>query len=379
MNSRFAAMVGRLKARRVVSTVVVLATLTLGILIGTVLSRSGVKGNSDTAAGAPLPPAQSAQQLSNTFGQVSKRIGPAVVNINSETASKVRRRAPSRRGGNPGGGDDPFQDFFDHFFGGQPGGGGGGGGDDGLQGPPDAGRSRAVGSGVILDTNGLIVTNFHVVENADRIRVKLKDDPPGVLHDAKVIGSDQETDLAVIKIDPPSDRPLVKASLGDSESMGVGDWVLAIGSPFGLEETVTAGIVSAKGRSINPGRTFQSFIQTDAAINPGNSGGPLVNMSGEVIGINTAIFTQSYGYQGVGFAVPSNTVRDIYNQLISASHKVARGSIGVEFNAQPSPALARIYGLKGGVVISGVLPGTPAEKSRPAARRCHYRDQRQGR
>jgi serine protease Do len=360
MNSRFAALVSRLKAQRVIPAVVVLATLTLGILIGTVLSRSGVKGSSDTAVGTPLPPVQSPQQLSNTFGQVSKRLAPAVVNINSETNAKGGQRRGPRRGGNQGGGNDPFQDFFDRFFGGQP---GGGGGDEGLQPAPDLGRARAVGSGVILDTNGFIVTNFHVVENADRIRVKLKDDPPGVLHDAKVIGSDQETDLAVIKIEPPADHPLPKAPLGDSDSMGVGDWVLAIGSPFGLEETVTAGIVSAKGRNINPARTFQSFIQTDAAINPGNSGGPLVNMSGEVIGINTAIFTQSSGYQGVGFAIPSNTVRDVYNQLISPDHKVARGSIGVEFNAQPNPALLRVYGVKNGVTISGVKPGTPAEKA----------------
>ncbi|MBZ5525361.1 MAG: Do family serine endopeptidase [Acidobacteriia bacterium] len=362
MNSRVAALVSRLKAHRVVPTMVVLATLTLGILIGTVLSRSGVKGSSDSMVGTPLPPVQSPQQLSNAFSQVSKRLAPAVVNINSESNPKNRQRGP-RRGSKQGGGDDPFQDFFDRFFGGQQGGGQqGGGGDDGFQ-SPDLGRSRSVGSGVILDSNGFIVTNFHVVENADRIRVKLKDDPPGVLHEAKVVGTDQETDLAVIKIDPPSDHPLPRAALGDSESMGVGDWVLAIGSPFGLEETVTAGIVSAKGRNINPNRSFQSFIQTDAAINPGNSGGPLVNMSGEVIGINTAIFTQGSGYQGVGFAIPSNTVREVYNQLISPDHKVARGSIGVEFNAQPSPAVLRVYGVKSGVTLSGIRAGTPAEKA----------------
>ena len=349
MNSRVAALFGRFKAQRVVSIVVVMATLTLGILIGTVLSRSGVKGNSEAAVGAPLPAVQSPQQLSSMFGEITRKLAPAVVNISSDTTPRSRRRTPQRRG------DDPFQDFFDRFF--------GGGGDDGGPGIPDAGRSRSVGSGVILDAGGFIVTNFHVVENADRIRVKLKDDPPGVLHDARVIGSDKETDLAVIKIDPPRDRPLVKAELGDSETMGVGDWVLAIGSPFGLEETVTAGIVSAKGRNINPARAFQSFIQTDAAINPGNSGGPLVNLSGQVIGINTAIFTQSYGYQGVGFAIPSNTVHDVYNQLISSDHKVARGSIGVQFNAQANPALARVYGGGRGVTLSGVQQGTPAEKA----------------
>jgi serine protease Do len=185
-----------------------------------------------------------------------------------------------------------------------------------------------------------------------------------VLHEAKLIGSDRETDLAVIKIEPPKDHPLTPARLGDSDAMEVGDWVLAIGSPFNLEETVTAGIVSAKGRNINPNRNFQSFLQTDAAINPGNSGGPLVNMSGEVIGINTAIYTQSYGYQGVGFAMPSNSVRDVYTQLTGPDHRVARGSIGVEFNAVPSPALARVYGVKAGVTISGIRPpGGPADQA----------------
>jgi serine protease Do len=135
-----------------------------------------------------------------------------------------------------------------------------------------------------------------------------------------------------------------------------------MGSPFGLENSVTAGIVSARGRNINPARQFQSFIQTDAAINPGNSGGPLVNMRGEVIGINTAIYTQSYGYQGVGFAMPSNTVREVYDQLTSPEHKVARGSIGVTFNPQ-TPALARMYGVKSGVTISGVTADGPAESA----------------
>jgi serine protease Do len=200
------------------------------------------------------------------------------------------------------------------------------------------------------------------VEGADRIRVKLKDDAPGVLRTAKLIGTDTETDLAVIKIDPPKETPLTVAKLGDSDAMTVGDWVLAMGSPFGLENTVTAGIVSARGRNINPARQFQSFIQTDAAINPGNSGGPLVNMRGEVIGINTAIYTQSYGYQGVGFAMPSNTVREVYDQLTSPEHKVARGSIGVTFNPQ-TPALARMYGVKNGVTISGVTSGGPAENA----------------
>lgn len=369
MDSRFAAVAARIKAQRWLSTLVVLLTLTLGILIGTVLSKSGVRGNSTPNADATLLPMQSPQQLSNTFRQVSKQLEPSVVNINSETNAKQPTVHRGRRfNNNPGGGGgaDPFQDFFDRFFGGQQGGqggqGGGGGEDEGV--PPGMGREESLGSGVIMNANGYIVTNFHVVDGADRIRVKLKDEPVGMLHEAKLIGSDRETDLAVIKIEPPKDHPLSPARLGDSDAMEVGDWVLAIGSPFNLEETVTAGIVSAKGRNINPTRNFQSFIQTDAAINPGNSGGPLVNMSGEVIGINTAIFTQSYGYQGVGFAMPSNSVRDVYNQLTGPDHRVARGSIGVEFNATASPALARVYGVKAGVTISGIRPpGGPADQA----------------
>jgi len=368
MNSRFSALVSRMRTQRALSTLVILLTLTVGILIGTVLSRGGVRGNT-TPDGSLLPAMQTPQQLSNTFGQVANTVEPAVVNVSTESTPKVRRRgrAPNR-GQRDNGGDDPFQDFFDRFFGGQQ--GGQGGGDDDDQGPPSpfgggpgGGRQRSLGSGVILNTNGYIMTNFHVVDRADRIRVKLFDEPATVLHEAKIVGVDRETDLALIKIEPPKDKPLTAARLGDSDKMTVGDWVLAIGSPFDLEATVTAGIVSAKGRNLPGGRQFQSFIQTDAAINPGNSGGPLVSMNGEVIGINTAIYTQSFGYQGVGFAMPSNVVRDVYEQLRTGDHKVARGSIGVEFSAVPNPAVLRIYGAKNGVPITNVRPDSPAAKA----------------
>src|SRR5215472_1830356 len=354
MNSRVANLLARIKAQRALSALAILLTLTVGILIGTVLSRGGVKGNS--RPDGSLLPMQSPQQLGNAFGQVAKQIEPSVVNINSESAPKTRRRTgrPNRSQE-----EDPFQDFFDRFFGGQ--------NPDDEQSPfgqdTPGGRQRSLGSGVILNSNGYIITNFHVVDGAERIRVRIKDDPPGELHDAKLIGTDRETDLAVIKIEPPKEKPLVPARLGDSERMSQGDWVLAVGSPFGLENTVTAGIVSAIGRNINPTRQFQSFIQTDAAINPGNSGGPLVNMRGEVIGINTAIYTQSFGYQGVGFAMPSNTVREVYDQLIGSEHRVARGSIGVQFNAVPSAAVSRVYGTKSGVTITDVVAGKPAEKA----------------
>jgi serine protease Do len=353
MDQRASAFWVRLKANRLAYTLTILVTLTIGILMGTIISY-GVKGQEGKKASDATPLTVPApQQLSNQFSNISKQLEPSVVNINTESTIKTpqrRRRAP---GGTPGSPDDqnPFDDFFDRFFGG-PGGGGAGGGSI---------RERSLGSGVLVDSKGYIVTNRHVVEKADRIRVKLDDDPPGVLHDAKVIGTDTETDLAVIKIEV--NRALPTAKLGNSDSMQVGDWVLAVGSPFGLQATVTAGIVSAKGRNIVPGRQFQSFIQTDAAINPGNSGGPLVNMAGEVIGINTAILTDTNAYAGVGFALPSNTVANVYNQLIGPEHRVSRGSIGIEFNAQENPAIARVYGVNSGVTISNVVAGSPAEQA----------------
>jgi serine protease Do len=182
-----------------------------------------------------------------------------------------------------------------------------------------------------------------------------------VSYNAKVIGVDKETDLAVIKIEVG--HPLPSAKLGNSDGTMVGEWVLAIGSPFGLQSTVTAGIVSAIGRDIVPGRQFQRFIQTDAAINPGNSGGPLVNMYGEVIGINTAIYTESSGYQGVGFAMPSKVVAKVYNDLVKGDHKVVRGSIGVEFRPDNNQALLRSFGAKNGVVVENITSGGPSEKA----------------
>ena len=322
----------------------------------------GVKGKEINSADAAQLQVPAPQQLSNAFSQIAKQLEPTVVNINTESTIKnPHARVPRRgqpqtpdddQGQGQGGEDNPFQDFMDRFFGGQ------GGGQGGV--PPEGMRQRSLGSGVIVDPKGYIVTNFHVVDKADRIRVNLMGDAPTVSYQAQVVGTDRETDLAVIKINVT--HPLPAAKMGNSDGMNVGDWVLAIGSPFGLEESVTAGIVSAKGRNIVPGRQFQSFIQTDAAINPGNSGGPLVNMAGEIIGINTAIYTQSAGYQGVGFAMPSNTVASVYNQLIGPEHKVSRGSIGVEFSAQPDPAIARVYGVKEGVMVQNVVPNGPAAR-----------------
>jgi serine protease Do len=345
----------RMKAHRWAYTLSILATLSVGILIGTVISY-GVKGKEGQKSDATPLTLPAPQQLSNTFSQIAKQLEPSVVNINTESTIK---NVHKRRGQNPddedGGDGGGMDDFFNHFFGGPGGQGAPGGPGDGAI------RERSLGSGVIVDPKGFIVTNRHVVEKADRIRVRFQDDPPGVQHDAKVIGTDQETDLAVIKVD--IDRVLPSAKMGNSDSMQVGDWVLAVGSPFGLSETVTAGIVSAKGRDIVPGRQFQTFIQTDAAINPGNSGGPLVNMNGEVIGINTAILSETNAYAGVGFALPSKTVVDVYNQLTGPEHKVSRGSIGIMFDAVENPAIARVYGSGSGVTVSSVVPGSPADQA----------------
>src|SRR5271156_6104578 len=346
----------RLKTHRWVYSFSIVATLALGILIGTVISsevkgKEGQKSSDASPLSVPAP-----QQLSNTFSQIAKQLGPCVVNINTESTIKTprRRRGEQNPDDDNGGGGGGMDDFFNHFFGGQGGG----------QGAPNAGagiRERSLGSGVIVDPKGYIVTNRHVVDKADRIRVRLQDDPPGVQHDAKVIGEDQETDLAVIKVD--MERAVPTAKMGNSDSMEVGDWVLAIGSPFGQVGTVTAGIVSAKGRDIVPGRQFQTFIQTDAAINPGNSGGPLVNMDGEVIGINTAILSETNAYAGVGFSLPSNTVVQVYNQLIGPEHRVARGSIGIMFDSVENPAIARVYGAGTGVTVSSVVAGSPADQA----------------
>ena len=349
----------RLRARRWVYTFSILATLSLGILIGTVVSSSvkgkeGQKSSDATPLSVPSP-----HEMSNAFSQIAKQLEPSVVNINTESTVK----SPHRRRGQPqspdeddnGGGGGGMDDFFNRFFGGP---GGQNPFSGGNEGPI---RERSLGSGVIVDPKGYIVTNRHVVDKADRIRVRFQDDAPGVQHDAKVIGTDQETDLAVIKVE--ADRALPAAKMGNSDGMEVGDWVLAVGSPFGLSETVTAGIVSAKGRDIVPGRQFQTFIQTDAAINPGNSGGPLVNMNGEVIGINTAILSETNAYAGVGFALPSNTVVQVYNQLTGPEHRVSRGSIGIMFSGQDNPAIARVYGGGAGVTISTVVAGSPADQA----------------
>ncbi len=366
----------RMRSHRLTTTFALLATLSVGILVGSVLTH-GVSGKEqatiDTSNAKPLV-VPAAQTLSNGFAQIVKQDGPAVVNINTESLPKQSTNKKPRRGGqrSPGGNDDQqgdMQDFLNRFFGGQ---GGQGGDDDGDGGMPGAER-RALGSGFIVDPSGYIITNNHVVDKADKIYVRLSSDPESGPDSegrpAKVIGTDKDTDIAVIKIE--TDKPLPTVKLGNSDGAQVGDWVLAIGSPFGLSQTVSAGIVSAKNRSIDeapgPGGVsqsqFQRFIQTDAAINPGNSGGPLVDMSGQVIGMNTAIYTQSMGSQGVGFAMPSNIIANVYNMLIGPDHKVTRGSIGISFQSSMSSAVGRMYGFKNGVIVSTVTPSGGAAKA----------------
>jgi serine protease Do len=367
-------------SRRLTTTFVLLGTLSVGILAGSVLTRnvSGKEQQSVDSSDARALTIPSPVNLSNGFSQIVKQVGPAVVNINTEelpktpTGKRGGKRTPHgpiQQDPNGDGGDDSqqqppgdMQDFFNRFFGGQ----GGGDGDDESDG--GGGSRRALGSGFIVDSRGYIITNNHVVDKADRIYVKLSTDPDGGPGDegrpARVIGVDKDTDIAVIKIDAKEPLPTVK--LGNSDGAQVGDWVLAIGSPFNLSKTVTAGIVSAKNRSIDEGGSasqFQRFIQTDAAINPGNSGGPLVDMAGQVIGVNTAIYTQSAGSEGVGFAMPSNTVANVYNMLIGPDHKVIRGSIGISFQAELPSAVGRMYGFSNGVLISTVDPNAGAAKA----------------
>lgn len=381
-------LLGRIKLNRLAPTFVVLSTLSAGILIGSIAVH-GVKGSENQVNSSDATPLKipNPVQLGTQFTQIAKEVGPAVVNISTEQLPKERQTSRRRRGmpmqpnpqspddqggsgddeqqgGGQGNGQDNFQDFFNRFFGGQ---GGQGQGPDGEGGGMDGGGIReSLGSGFIVDSRGYILTNNHVVDKADKIYVKLSSDPDNDSdrgRPAKVVGVDPDTDVAVIKIDAPNPLPTVK--LGNSDGSEVGEWVVAIGSPFALSKTVTAGIISAKNRTIEPGQKgqFQHFIQTDAAINPGNSGGPLLNMNGQVIGINTAIYTQSAGYQGIGFAMPSNTVIQVYNDLIGPTHKVVRGSIGISFQPDLPSAVGRVYGFKSGVLISSIKKGGPADQA----------------
>jgi len=368
MGAQFREMLTWSRTRKQLASLLVVVTLGVGILIGTVVSghvgasRASFEGSAKTLV-IPDPVV-----MSNTFSGIVTKLEPAVVNIS--TIGIVQQRPRTRRApapipnpqvrphdDNPPDGrnnnNDPngLQDFFDRFF-------------DNPDQPEQEDPERSLGSGIIVDPKGYILTNNHVVEQASRIQVELSGDP--VKHDAKLIGVDTETDLAVIKIEIGHDLPTAK--LGNSDGVHVGDWVLAIGSPFGLSSTVTAGIISARDRdrSQTTGSQFQHFLQTDAAINPGNSGGPLVDMAGQVIGINTAIMTgvRSMGNEGVGFALPSNAAINVYNQIVTKGH-VTRGSIGITFSEVDSdnPVVLRSKGADYGVIVGSVEKDGPAAKA----------------
>ena len=325
----------------------VAVTLSIGVIIGTIVS-GGVKATFEQKAAAiALPDPVS---LSNTFSQIAAQLDPAVVKVAVEVTDT---RARNRQGGRqqpaipfPGFPDLP-PDLFN------------------FGSPNERERVGGTGTGFIVDKAGFIMTNHHVVDNASKITITLSDSTE---HAATVVGSDEATDLAVLKIDVG--RDLEVAKFGNSDAVKVGDWVLAIGSPFDFDHTVTSGIISAKGRDNSKFgvednfKGLQRFLQTDAAINPGNSGGPLVNMAGEVIGVNTAIVSETNSFAGLGFALPSNTALNVYNQ-ITQQGKVTRGSIGISYRSVRDAETLEAYGLKGpeAVIIDATYPDSPAEKA----------------
>ncbi|MCZ6644816.1 MAG: DegQ family serine endoprotease [SAR324 cluster bacterium] len=308
-----------------------------GCLIATALAIVlGIGAFSGAAMADVTDDIKALQRASKARAAIIKRISPAVVHIRVEKTVKGSEQP-----------QEPSQDFFDdeffrRFF--QPR-------------MPREFKQRGLGSGSIVDKRGYIITNNHVVAGADKITVKL---PDGRQFEAKLVGADRPTDLAVIKIEG---KDLPVANFGDSDELEVGESVIAIGNPFGLEQTITAGIVSAKGRSQVGLTDYEDFIQTDASINPGNSGGPLVNLKGELVGVNTAIFSRTGGNQGIGFAIPINMVRSVMQSLIDTG-KVTRGFLGVVIqNVTQEIAEALDIKVKSGVLIANVGEDTPAGKS----------------
>ena len=301
-------------------------------------SYGWLANRSARVAPAPASPTATADALQAAFVSVADKVRPAVVNIGTVQVSRSRR-TPVVPG--PGTDDPFFKDFFDQFFG------------RGGPGRREEFRQPGLGSGVIIDKRGYVLTNFHVIRGADSVTVKL---PSKQEFQGRIVGTDAKTDLAIVRFQPEGD--LRVAALGDSDTLRVGEWAIAIGNPFGLDQTVTVGVVSATGRSEVGIATYENFIQTDASINPGNSGGPLVNLRGEVIGINTAIVATG---QGIGFAIPANMVKRVISQLIDRG-KVTRGWIGVSL--QPlTTELAQALGLDNtrGAIVARVYPGSPAE------------------
>jgi serine protease Do len=323
-----------------VATKKLLAAAILPAVLGAYFAITLPGHPSASAATEERAPAQApaaVQQLPN-FTQIVEQNGAAVVNV---SVTKSAQAGPMPQiPGVPG--DDPLNEFFRRF------------------GPPqqqgEQPMQRGQGSGFIVSSDGIILTNAHVVADATDITVKLTDKRE---FDAKVLGFDRRTDIAVLKIDA---KDLPRVRIGDAENLKVGEWVAAIGSPFGFENTVTSGIVSAKARSL-PDENYVPFIQTDVAVNPGNSGGPLFNLNGEVVGVNSQIFSRTGGYMGLSFAIPIDVAMKIKDELVQHG-KVTRGRIGVQIQ-EVNQALANSFGLPKpeGALISGVEPGSPADKA----------------
>ncbi|MFQ5521403.1 MAG: trypsin-like peptidase domain-containing protein, partial [Candidatus Methylomirabilia bacterium] len=288
-------------------------------------------------AQAPRSPAP-VKDLQAAFIEVARKVRPVVVNIGAVHVGRARPPVAQ----SPLSEDPVFREFFEQFFGPR-------------QTPRPESRRPSLGSGVIIDARGLVLTNFHVIKGADEITVKLSSKRE---HRGQVVGMDSKTDLAVISFQP--DTELAVARLGDSDSLQVGEWVIAIGNPFGLDQTVTAGVISATGRSDVGISTYENFIQTDASINPGNSGGPLVNLQEEVVGVNTAIVAAG---KGIGFAIPINMAKRVVDQLVEQG-RVVRGWLGVAVQAVTSE-LAETLGARQakGAVVASIYPESPAAEA----------------
>jgi serine protease Do len=328
------------------------------VAVAVAVSAGYVAGHNNVPAPQVISPAQAAMMPAEAaaktgipdFSGLVETYGPAVVNI---SAKHVVKETAARRGNAnqvPMDPDDPFYQFFKRFYGNVPGFGGGDGG-------PGADRpSEGLGSGFIVSNDGYILTNAHVVDGANVVTVKLTDKRE---FRAKVIGSDKQSDVAVLKIDAKN-LPTVK--IGDPNGSKVGQWVVAIGSPYGFDNTVTSGIISAKSRAL-PNENYTPFIQTDVPVNPGNSGGPLFNLQGEVIGINSMIYSQTGGFQGLSFAIPINEAIKVKDALIKTGH-VDRGRLGVTVQGM-NQTLANSFGMKSpaGALVSSVEPGGPAAKA----------------
>ncbi|HVO32298.1 MAG TPA: Do family serine endopeptidase, partial [Elusimicrobiota bacterium] len=297
--------------------------------------------------------------LQESFARVAELVKPAVVSISTVHIEKLPNNGPEFFFG------DPMEQFFDQFFGGN-------GGDSapnpyGRMAPNRAPRQykmEGVGSGVIIDPDGLVLTNEHVVRDADQIKVLMYDkDGQKTEYTGRVVGKDARTDIAVVRIH--AGRKLPFAALGDSDKVRVGDWAIAIGSPFGLSQTLTVGVISAARQSlVIEDKEYRNLIQTDAAINRGNSGGPLLNIRGEIVGINTAIYAPTGVFAGIGFAVPINQAKSILSDLVERGH-VVRGWLGVELGREITPAMVKAFGLPDtkGALVNNVLKNSPAEKS----------------